>query len=686
MIFKVLLLLILIITFISAKTDEKIVSTLANISKDLEEIAKIATKTKENEPYQPFIISVLKGKDLERLGVSNLKEALELIPGVDTATDNIDNKTAIFRGSNPFAYGQSKLIIDGIVVNNLMFDSYSEFLYMPIEIIKRIEVTRGPGSRVDGVNAYAGSIRVVTYAEQFKFLKNSDKIFFKRGSSKFKGGGFLKNLKEKELDIFIDFYYLQDDKFLPSGKDILSTGVYGEYNKQFSQNKDAPLWTKNYSLGIALKYKDITLKARTLSYKHGSSYGINYMLPQDKDYIKFLNDFIEVDAEKKFNDIKVLSKFGVKFDQFYSNARLAPPGIIFPNPLDNNNLVQYENGFFGFHNTKQRTLYHSLFFDYLKFKKHKIKFGYLLSREETYKVVTKTTDRFGISPNLIDYSDTFAFFDKNAKRDTFIFSIQDNYEINENTTLSYGVNLESNTHIDLEVNPRIALVFIKDENIYKFIYSRSIRNPSWQEMYTLNNSARVGNTNLKPEIVNAFEIAYIKKFSIDEYFQLNAFFLSNKNQINKLNENNRYENAHNSDIYGFEFELKKILTKNSKFYGNYSYVDGKKSDATYLENVAKHMVKSYLIYNINPFFDINLIYKYVGSKKRLIFDTREDLKSYSIFDIGFNFENKKYNYSINLTFKNIFDYNIKYPSEPNTYIDDFMQDKRGFIISFRKEF
>ncbi|HIE35377.1 MAG TPA: hypothetical protein EYP79_04195, partial [Campylobacterales bacterium] len=91
MIFKVLLLLILIITFISAKTDEKIVSTLANISKDLEEIAKIATKTKENEPYQPFIISVLKGKDLERLGVSNLKEALELIPGVDIAKEILSN-------------------------------------------------------------------------------------------------------------------------------------------------------------------------------------------------------------------------------------------------------------------------------------------------------------------------------------------------------------------------------------------------------------------------------------------------------------------------------------------------------------------------------------------------------------------------------------------------------------------
>ena len=39
---------------------------------------------------------------------------------------------------------------------------------MPIEMIKRIEVVRGPGSQLDGVNAYAGSIHVITYAEEIE--------------------------------------------------------------------------------------------------------------------------------------------------------------------------------------------------------------------------------------------------------------------------------------------------------------------------------------------------------------------------------------------------------------------------------------------------------------------------------------------------------------------------------------
>ncbi|MEJ2372725.1 MAG: Plug domain-containing protein, partial [Sulfurimonas sp.] len=135
------ILLSLCLTNLNAKDNE----VLASISKDMEHFNDVATITKQNEHYQPYIISVFKGKELETLGVSNLKEALQLVPGVDIATDNLNNQTPIFRGSNPQAYGQTKLFIDDVLVNNLFFDSYSEYLGMPIEMIKRIEVVRGPG-------------------------------------------------------------------------------------------------------------------------------------------------------------------------------------------------------------------------------------------------------------------------------------------------------------------------------------------------------------------------------------------------------------------------------------------------------------------------------------------------------------------------------------------------------------
>ena len=170
--------MLICLTNLDAKTDD----ILSSISNDMEHFNEVATVTKENESYQPYIISVFQGKELEKLGISNLKEALELVPGVDMATDNFNNQTPIFRGSNSLAYGQTKLFIDDVLVNNLFFDAYSEYLGMPVEMIKRIEVVRGPGSKTDGINAYAGSIKVITYAEDFKGFESDDKLVFKYGS------------------------------------------------------------------------------------------------------------------------------------------------------------------------------------------------------------------------------------------------------------------------------------------------------------------------------------------------------------------------------------------------------------------------------------------------------------------------------------------------------------------------
>lgn len=214
-VFHTLLILALNFTSLNAQTDD----ILASLTDDMEHFNKVATTTKQNEHYQPYIISVFQGKELEQLGVANLKQALELVPGIDMATDEMNNQTPIARGSNSLAYGQTKLFIDGVLVNNLFFDSYSEYLGLPIEMIKRVEVVRGPGSKVNGFNAYAGSINVITYAESFKGFESKDKMVFKYGSYDYRMGGFVKTFKTDDLKVFIDFYYQQDHKRLPAGID-----------------------------------------------------------------------------------------------------------------------------------------------------------------------------------------------------------------------------------------------------------------------------------------------------------------------------------------------------------------------------------------------------------------------------------------------------------------------------------
>ena len=657
----------------------------ASLFSDLKEFNTIATQTKQNEHYQPYIISVFHSKELEKLGISNLKEALTLVPGVDMATDNFNNQTPIFRGSNPFAYGQSKLLIDGVVVNNLFFDAYSEYLSMPIDMIKRIEVIRGPGSKVDGINAYAGSINVVTYAEDFKGFESNDKLVFKYGSYDYRMGGFVKNFKTQTLKGHIDFYYQKDNKNISSGPDGLSQGSLGAANVGLSQSGDAPVWLDEYALGLNLQYKEFSLKARILQHKQGSAYGINLALPQKSDRIKLPSYYAELGYAKKIDDFHVDIKAGVKYDAFDSKAKLAPDDV-------NLSGVVFPNGAYGEHYAKQRVLYQSTYLKYDGFINHRITLGYRVTQEKTVTMVSKLSNLTTGDVALVDYTLTRPFFDKDARRNVYAFSLQDAYDVNEKLSFLYGVNYEQTSYKNAGLEPRISFVYRKDfKNIFKAIYSSSHRNPSWQEMFTKNNRARVGSTDLEPEKVTSYELAYIRNFTNDSYLQSNVFYLVNKNQIYNSAADPVYKNTAKTDIYGIELEYKGHIFPDDELYANYTYVDGSYTVAGMnttndIPNVSHHLAKGYYIYNLSSAVSLGTTLKYVSSKERIETDLRPKVKAYTTLDTALNYKNTHYNYNVNVSVKNIFDTDVRYPSPQNTYVQDYAQERRTFLITLKKSF
>ena len=657
----------------------------ASLLSDMKEFNTIATQTKQNEHYQPYIISVFHSKELEKLGVSNLKEALMLVPGVDMATDNFNNQTPIFRGSNPSAYGQSKLLIDGVVVNNLFFDAYSEYLSMPIDMIKRIEVIRGPGSQVDGINAYAGSINVVTYAEDFKGFSSNNKVVFKYGSYDYRMGGFVKNFQMQTLKGHVDFYYQKNNKNISSGPDGLSQGTLGAVNVGLSQSGDAPLWLDEYSLGLNLGYKEFSLKARLLQHKQGSAYGINFALPQKNDRVKLPSYYAELGYAKKINDFHIDIKVGVKYDAFDSKAKLAPDNLHL-------NKVVFPDGIYGEHYAKQRVLYQSTYLKYEGYTNHCMTLGYRVTQEKTIDMKSKLSNLTTGDASLVDYTNTLPFFDKDAHRNVYVFSFQDTYDVNEKLTALYGVNYEQTSYKNAGFDPRISLVYRQNfKNIFKAIYSNSHRNPSWQEMFTKNNHSRVGTTDLEPEKVTSYEFAYIRNFTSDSYFQSDLFYLINKNQIYNSVANPTYRNAAKTDIYGIELEYKGHIFPDDELYANYTYINGSysvddTSSDNSLPNVAHHLAKGYYIYNFSDAISLGTTLKYVSSKKRVPTDLRPKVKAYTTVDTALNYKNIHYKYNVNVSVKNIFNTDIRYPSPQKTYVDDYAQARRTFLITLKKSF
>jgi iron complex outermembrane receptor protein len=336
---------------------------------------------------------------------------------------------------------------------------------------------------------------------------------------------------------------------------------------------------------------------------------------------------------------------------------------------------------------KQKSIFHSANLNYFGIKNHKIDINYYISKTRTYDVVSKLTNR-DTGDGLTDYTDTIPFFDINALRNTTILTIEDKYDYSDKLQFLSSISYENNTHIDPKINPKLSLVYRRKNNdIFKLLYSSSHRTPSWQELYTLNNHSRVGNTNLKAEKIQTFESSYIKHLKHNSFIQSTLFCLKNKNQIHNNTKNHQYTNSKKTNtLQGLEFEYKGYITPKDTLYINMSYIDGENSYDQSLSLVSKFLLKGYYIYNLQDNISISTVVKYGSKRHRLKYDPRKNRAGNAIIDTAVNYKNHKYNYKLSLSIKNILDKDTYYSSKPHTYEDDYPQIGRNFILSFSKEF
>jgi iron complex outermembrane receptor protein len=469
--------------------------------------------------------------------------------------------------------------------------------------------------------------------------------------------------------LYLEGYLSRDEHYVHSGKDILQTGYFGAQNVSLSRSGEAPLWLKNYSLAMTFKYNGFTLKARDLYYKHGHAFGLSYILPQKEDFYRLPMRYVEASYKMEpVKDWEVEIKAGVKFSGFYSQSHLAPKGIwYFDSPCPGATWQEHPEGIYGIYEAKQRSKYAGLkLFHHLT--RHEIRYGFYVQKDETFSVTSKRTDPSG---RLIDYSDTCPFTLPGAERTSKIVYFFDEFHYSDALSFSFGFNFEKNENTDGEFNPRIAVVYTASrDKIFKFSYSRSHRNPSWQELFVINNYSRRGNPNLRPEVVHAVEGSYIKRFGMDDYLQTSLFYLKNENVIDNVNDEHQFRNRSDVKLYGFELELKKALSETVTFYGNYSYVDGRCSCHKPLPNIAHHMAKLYLLKQLSDWSALSISYIYIGERDRAKEDERTKLDATNRVDLALDL---RFSESAKLTFalKNLLNEKIRYPSPPNTYENDY---------------
>lgn len=108
-------------------------------------------------------VFVISEDDIKRSGVTNIADALRMVPGVQVARVDSSKWAVTARGLNSRFANKLLVLQDGRSLYTPLFSGvYWEVQDTPLEDIDRIEVIRGPGAALWGANAVNGVINIIT--------------------------------------------------------------------------------------------------------------------------------------------------------------------------------------------------------------------------------------------------------------------------------------------------------------------------------------------------------------------------------------------------------------------------------------------------------------------------------------------------------------------------------------------
>ena len=122
-------------------------------------------------------INIITSEAIENSAVTNVADLLQQVAGVDIRRRGTAGSQAdlYIRGGG---FDQTLLLIDGIKMDDSQTGHHTMNAALPIEVIERIEIIKGPAARIFGQNAFTGAINIVTK----KKLSDTVAVHMEKGS------------------------------------------------------------------------------------------------------------------------------------------------------------------------------------------------------------------------------------------------------------------------------------------------------------------------------------------------------------------------------------------------------------------------------------------------------------------------------------------------------------------------
>ncbi|WP_288076045.1 Plug domain-containing protein, partial [Marinobacter sp.] len=124
-------------------------------------IPEVLTTTRLRQPKSrvPGTTTIITGEMIRDLGIMNLVEVFRLVPGMTVAEVGSNSPVTSYHGTVHYEQRRLQVQVDGRTsYRPNLSDMDWNTMPVPLELIERIEVSRGPNSAAYGINAFLGTI------------------------------------------------------------------------------------------------------------------------------------------------------------------------------------------------------------------------------------------------------------------------------------------------------------------------------------------------------------------------------------------------------------------------------------------------------------------------------------------------------------------------------------------------
>lgn len=659
-------------SFAQASSDERFEHFLSlSLEELMSQEISISTNTKQTLSKASAVVSIITADDIKATGATNLVDVLEGVPGIHIRANQFAFRPLIqFRGANAT---QTLLMVNGVPMRDLMWGFGIFWKGLPVSMIDRVEIIRGPGSAMFGADASAGVINVITKTAgkiQQSELGGRAGSFNTQTAWAQHGGSW----QGYDVGLTAEVYhtdghapYIGADRQTaddPASSLAPATAPYGWRNEdvRFSVAKgDWRLladYMRHHDLAIGLTGGGVLDPVTRAS---DSLYNIDLLYGNEK-----FSDHWGLNAELRYHHLEYTSGDG--FQE-------RPPGYF-------DGTTTYPDGMINQMRSAEWRRSFEVSGLYSGWNQHAIRIGAGMTQQDLYSVEQIVTDTANPT-QLIDISDTPGAFAPETVRTIHHLYLQDVWAISDLLELTAGARYDHYSDFGDTLNPRLALVWQNSKKLTtKLMYGQAFRAPSYQELYASTSYAQP-NDNLDPERSQTVDL--VLSYSASSKLQLNVslFNFQQQDLIRRNATSGQYENTGDYTIRGVELEAQWQAARDVKVAGN---VTLRNQDESVYRAVDEADRDAYLRvdWGFRPSWNWNLQGNWIGERPRAATDLRPAATAYLITDTTMRYAGSD-NWEFAASVRNLFDVDAR-ASTSAAVPDDLPLPRRSLYAELRYKF